>query len=85
MSFFVVFSIGPHNLEFLAKNPLSFWPEAKNLNFCLEFFAKCTKNKPVAELLLFKDQTFSPLAWTASHTLHSIHSAYVHVGAPAHV
>ena len=47
LSFFVIFSIGPHNLEFLAKNPLSFSPKAKNMSFFgLEFFAKCTKNKP---------------------------------------
>ena len=46
LSFFVIFSIGPHNLEFLAKNPLSFWPKAKILSFFgLEFFAKCTKKQ----------------------------------------
>ena len=34
-------------LSFWQKNPLSFWPRAKNLSFFgLEFFAKCTKNKP---------------------------------------
>ena len=76
----------PQNLEVFLQKALEFLAKGQKLEFFgLEFFAKCTKNKPVAELLLFKDQTFSPLAWTASHTLHSIHSAYVHVGAPAHV
>ena len=42
------FWIGPHNFEFLEKKSLSFWPKAKTLSyFGLEFFQKCTKNKPV--------------------------------------
>ena len=41
------FWIGPHNFEFLEKKSLSFWPKAKTLSyFGLEFFQKCTKNKP---------------------------------------
>ena len=47
MSFFVIFSVGPHNLEFLAKKSLEFFAEGQKLEFFgLEFFAKCTKNKP---------------------------------------
>ena len=42
-----MFWIGPHNFEFLEKKSLSFWPKAKTLSyFGLEFFQKCTKNKP---------------------------------------